>query len=52
MRLPNGGYVAHVLTSGGGEKHVLVNSQFEVTGVDTGPPHGGMPGGPPPGSSF
>jgi hypothetical protein len=58
MALPNGGYVAHVLTSGGGEHHVLVNSKFEVTGVDTGPPGGGppgasrgMPGGPPPGSA-
>src|SRR4051812_15946704 len=49
MRLPNGGYVAHVITSGGSEKHVLVNSKFEVTGVHTGPPGGGpRPGSPPP----
>src|SRR4051812_25274597 len=54
MGLPDGGYVAHVLTSGGGEKHVLVNSKFEVTGVDTGPPGGGPPPGfapPRPGTS-
>jgi hypothetical protein len=56
MGLPNGGYMAHVLTSGGGEQHVLVNSKFEVTGVATGPPGGGPPGGgmrggPPPGSA-
>src|SRR3954462_12100919 len=50
MGLPNGGYVAHVLTSGGGEKHVLLNSKFVVTGVDTGPPAGGPPGGGPPGA--
>jgi hypothetical protein len=50
MGLPNGGYVAHVLTSGGGEKHVLVNSSFQVTGVDTGPPGGGPPGAGPPGA--
>jgi hypothetical protein len=48
MKRPDGGYVAHVFRSGGREVHVLVNSNFQVTGVDTGPPGGGMPGGPPP----
>ena len=49
--LPGGGYVAHVFTSGGGEKHVLVNGNFQVTGVDTGPPGGGVPGGGVPGGA-
>ncbi|MEA2131794.1 MAG: hypothetical protein QOJ85_4685, partial [Solirubrobacteraceae bacterium] len=42
--LPNGSYVAHVLTSNGGEVHVLVNSQFVVVDARTGGPGG--PGGP------
>jgi hypothetical protein len=44
---PNGGYIAHVFTSSGGEVHVLVNKQFQVTGIATRPP--GAPGGPPQG---
>jgi hypothetical protein len=43
MKLPNGGYVAHVFRTGGGEVHVLVNSSFQVTGLDAGPPGGGPP---------
>jgi hypothetical protein len=34
--------MAHVFASGG-EVHVLVNKQFQVTGVRTGPPGGGLP---------
>src|SRR3954451_13991602 len=54
MGLPNGGYVAHVLTSGGGGEALLVNSKFEVTAVDSGPPGVGPPPGfapPRPGTS-
>jgi hypothetical protein len=54
MKLPSGGYVAHVFRSGGSEVHVLVSSSFQVTGLDSGPPGGGPPpsGAPrPPGSS-
>jgi hypothetical protein len=42
MKLPNGTYVVHVLTSGG-EDHVTVSKDFKVTGVQQ-----GGPGGPPP----
>jgi hypothetical protein len=41
--IPGLGYVAHVFRSGGGgEVHVLVNRQFQVTGLAPGP--GGAPG--------
>jgi hypothetical protein len=41
MALPGGGYVAHVIRSGGaGEVHVLVNSQFQVKGLAPDPRHG------------
>ena len=39
--LPDGSYVAHVITSNG-ELHVLVSKDFKVTGTEQG-------GGPPPG---
>jgi hypothetical protein len=45
MKLPNGSYVAHVITSSG-ELHVAVSKDFKVTGVQ----HGGPPGGMPPAS--
>jgi hypothetical protein len=48
--LPGGGYIAHVFTTGGGEVHVLVNSNFVVTGLATRPPGGGPSGGPPAGA--
>jgi hypothetical protein len=36
--IPGLGYIAHVILSGGrGELHVLVNKQFQVTGVMPGP---------------
>jgi hypothetical protein len=35
--IPGLGYVAHVFRSGGGEVHVLVNRQFQVTGLAPGP---------------
>jgi hypothetical protein len=42
--IPGLGYIAHVFRSGGGaEVHVLVNRQFQVTGLAPGP--GGAPGG-------
>jgi hypothetical protein len=44
VQLPDGNYMAHVFASGG-EVHVLVNKQFQVTGVRTGPPGGGPPQG-------
>jgi hypothetical protein len=50
---PDGsGYVVHVIRSGG-EVHVLVSKQFEVTGTFAGPPRGGMPpqGAPRPGAT-
>jgi hypothetical protein len=38
LSIPGLGYVAHVFRSGnGGEVHVLVNKQFQVTGVAPGP---------------
>ena len=46
---PGGGYIAHVFRSSGGEVRVLVNKQFQVTGVTTGPP--GRPGTRPPGAT-
>jgi hypothetical protein len=39
---PDGGYVVHVIRSGG-EVHVLVSKQFEVTGTFAGPPRGAGP---------
>jgi hypothetical protein len=49
VQVPNGGYMAHVMTSNG-ELHVLVDKQFNVTGVATGMP--GRPGGTqPPGGT-
>jgi hypothetical protein len=44
VQLPDGNYMAHVFASGG-EVHVLVNRQFQVTGVRAGPPGGGPPQG-------
>jgi hypothetical protein len=43
--LPDGSYVAHVVT-GDGEIHVAVSKSFEVTGTadDGGPPQGMAPG--------
>jgi hypothetical protein len=41
--LPGGGYVAHVFQTSGGEVHVLVSKQFQVTRVLTGPSGGGAP---------
>jgi hypothetical protein len=38
LSIPGLGYVAHVFRSGnGGEVHVLVNKQFQVTGLAPGP---------------
>ena len=43
MQLPDGSYVAHVITSSG-EVHVAVSSDFKVTGTEQGgPPTGGTP---------
>jgi hypothetical protein len=49
MKLDNGSYVVHVITSKG-EYHVAVSKAFKVTGADQGGPggRGGMPGGTPP----
>src|SRR5689334_11662276 len=53
MKLPNGSYVVHVLTSGGGEYHVLVSKDFAVTGANQGAPGGpGPQGGAPPSGSI
>lgn len=51
MQLPDGSYVAHVITSSG-EVHVAVSKDFTVTGTEQGGPMGGGPGGaaPPAGS--
>jgi hypothetical protein len=51
MALPNGGYVAHVFQKNGNEVHVHVNSQFQVTGIDSGAPGPSPAGGMPPGTS-
>ena len=43
MQLPDGSYVAHVITSSG-EVHVAVSKDFQVTGTEHGrPPMGGTP---------
>jgi hypothetical protein len=43
MQLPDGSYVAHVLTSNG-EVHLAVSKAFKVTGTaQGGPPRGGTP---------
>jgi hypothetical protein len=42
MKLTDGSYVVHVVT-GSGELHVLVSSDFKVTGTQQGPPGGGAP---------
>jgi hypothetical protein len=43
MQLPDGSYVAHVITSSG-EVHVAVSQDFQVTGTEQGgPPLGGPP---------
>ncbi len=48
MQLPDGSYVAHVITSSG-EVHVAVSKDFKVTGTEQGgPPMGGTPGATPP----
>ena len=45
MKLPNGSYVVHVVTSKG-EYHVTVSRDFKVTGAQQGGPgHGGPPAG-------
>jgi hypothetical protein len=44
MKLPDGSYVAHVITTNG-ERHVLVSKAFKVTGSQQAGPGGG---GPPP----
>jgi hypothetical protein len=46
MKLPDGSYVAHVITASG-EYHVHVSKDFKVTGADQGGPRGGGPGGAP-----
>jgi hypothetical protein len=45
MKLDDGSYVVHVLTSSGGEYHVLVSRDFKVTGAQQGGP--GQGGGAP-----
>jgi hypothetical protein len=45
MKLDDGSYVVHVVTSSG-EQHVLVSASFRVTGVQQGPPHGFRGGAP------
>src|SRR5205085_9854506 len=45
MKLSDGSYEVHVLTSGGGEYHVAVSKDFKVTGAQQGGPGG--PGGAP-----
>ena len=49
MKLPDGSYMVHVLTSGGGEYHVAVSKDFAVTGAQQGGPGGS--GGPPQGAA-
>jgi hypothetical protein len=39
MKLPDGSYVVHVITSSG-EVHVRVSKSFQVTGIDQGGPPG------------
>jgi hypothetical protein len=46
VKLPDGSYVAHVITSSG-EYHVLVSKDFEVTGAQQGGPGAGGRGTPP-----
>lgn len=41
MKLQDGSYVAHVLLTGGGERHVLISKAFQVTGSEQGGPGGG-----------
>jgi hypothetical protein len=43
MQLPDGSYIVHVLRSSGGEVHVKVSKAFAVTGLEQGPPAGGVP---------
>ena len=44
MRLDDGSYVVHVMRSSGGEVHVLVSKDFQVTGTEQGgPPSGAAP---------
>ena len=45
MKLPDGSYMVHVLTSGGGEYHVAVSKDFAVTGAQQGGPGGAPPSG-------
>jgi hypothetical protein len=46
-QLADGSYVAHVLTTGGGELHVAVSKAFKVTGIQQRPhgPQGSLPQG-------
>jgi hypothetical protein len=49
MKLSDGTYVVHVIQSGSkGEVHVLVSTDFKITGTQKGGPPGG--GAPPSGS--
>jgi hypothetical protein len=44
MQLDDGSYVVHVMRSSGGEVHVLVSKDFQVTGTEQGgPPSGAAP---------
>jgi hypothetical protein len=45
MKLDDGSYVVHVVTSSG-EKHVKVSESFAVTGLDTSGPRAGAPAPP------
>ena len=38
MRLPDGSYEVHVITTSGGEVHVQVSKTFQVTGTSQGGP--------------
>jgi hypothetical protein len=51
LRLSDGSYVVHVLTSAGGEVHVKVSKTFTVTGTEQGLPGGGAPGSAPNGTA-
>ena len=50
VRLGDGSYVVHVITSGG-ELHVAVSKAFRVTGVQQGGPPAGASGTPPSGTA-
>jgi hypothetical protein len=52
MALPDGSFVAHVITTDG-ELHVAVSKDYKVLGIQQGgpPPGAGPQGGAPPGSA-